>query len=159
MAEDLFISGETKTQKYESLLPQLEALIGDEKDLTANLANICAALKSTFSFFWVGFYLVKENELVLAPFQGTVACTRIALGRGVCGKAWEEKKTLLVPDVDAFPGHIACSSLSKSEIVVPILKNGMVLGVLDVDSDVLNDFDAEDQKHLEKICQWIATFA
>lgn len=159
MAEDLFISGETKTQKYESLIPQLEALIGDEKDLTANLANICAALKSTFSFFWVGFYWVKENELVLAPFQGTVACTRIAFGRGVCGKAWEEKKTLLVPDVDAFPGHIACSSLSKSEIVVPILKNGTVLGVLDVDSDVLNDFDTEDQKQLEKICQWIATFA
>lgn len=159
MAEDLSISGETKEEKYQSLLPQLKALIGDEKDLVANLANVCSALKSTFSFFWVGFYWVKKDELVLAPFQGSVACTRIAFGRGVCGKSWEEKHTLLVADVDAFPGHIACSSLSKSEIVVPIIKDGNVLGVLDVDSDVLADFDETDQHYLEEICQWIATFA
>ncbi|MGV3630104.1 MAG: GAF domain-containing protein [Bacteroidota bacterium] len=159
MAEDLFISGESKQEKYASLLPQLQALIGDERDLVANLANISAALKSTFGFFWVGFYLVKNGELVLGPFQGTVACTRIALGRGVCGSAWEQKKTLLVPDVDAFPGHIACSSLSKSEIVVPLIRNGEVFGVLDADSDRLNDFDSVDQQHLETICQWIASFA
>lgn len=158
MAEDLFIAGETKAEKYASLLPQLQALIGDEHDLVANLANISAALKSTFGFFWVGFYLVKNDELVLGPFQGTVACTRIAPGRGVCGSSWQQKKTLLVPDVEAFPGHIACSSLSKSEIVVPIIRDGFVLGVLDVDSDELNDFDSTDQEHLETICQWIASF-
>ncbi len=159
MAEDLFISGETKQEKYSALLPQLQALVGDERDLVANLANISAALKSTFGFFWVGFYLVKDNELVLGPFQGTIACSRIAFGRGVCGSAWKEKQTLLVPDVDAFPGHIACSSLSKSEIVVPLIRNGKVWGVLDVDSDRLNDFDAVDREHLEKLCQWIASFA
>jgi L-methionine (R)-S-oxide reductase len=159
MAEDLFIAGETKAEKYASLLPQLEALIGDEKDLVANLANIAAALKSSFAFFWVGFYWVKNDELVLGPFQGSVACTRIAFGRGVCGKAWEEQKPLLVPDVDAFPGHIACSSLSRSEIVVPIIRDGKVVGVLDVDSDELDDFDSVDRENLEKICQWIAAFA
>ncbi|MES2589318.1 MAG: GAF domain-containing protein [Bacteroidota bacterium] len=159
MSEDLLISGESKTEKYTSLLPQLKALIGNEKDLIANLANISAALKSTFGFFWVGFYWVKNDELVLAPFQGTVACTRIALGRGVCGSAWKEAKTILVKNVDEFPGHIACSSLSKSEIVVPIIQNNIVLGVLDVDSDELNDFDETDKKYLEEICQWIATFA
>ncbi|MCE3296285.1 MAG: diguanylate cyclase [Crocinitomicaceae bacterium] len=159
MAEDLYIAGESKQEKYTSLLPQIQALIGDETDLVANLANISAALKSTFGFFWVGFYLVKDGELVLRPFQGTVACTRIAFGRGVCGSAWKEQKTLLVPDVEAFPGHIACSSLSKSEIVVPIIRGGEVIGVLDVDSDRLNDFDSVDQEELEKLCQWIASFA
>lgn len=159
MAEDLFIAGETKAEKYASLIPQLQALTGGEKDLVANLANIAAALKSSFGFFWVGFYWVKNDELVLGPFQGSVACTRIAFGRGVCGKAWEEQKTLLVPDVDAFPGHIACSSLSRSEIVVPIIRDGNVLGVLDVDSDRLDDFDSDDRENLEKICQWIAAFA
>lgn len=158
MAEDLTIVGSSKAEKYRSLIPQLKALIGDEIDLVANLANISAALKSSFDFFWVGFYQVKASELVLGPFQGTVACTRIAFGRGVCGKAWELKETLLVPDVDAFPGHIACSSLSKSEIVVPILQNGEVWGVLDVDSDQLADFDETDRLYLTEICQWIATF-
>lgn len=157
MAEDLFIQGTSKKEIYESLIPQIKALVGDEKDLIANLANVSSALKTAFGFFWVGFYWVKKDELVLGPFQGYVACTRIAFGRGVCGVSWQEKKTLLVPDVEAFPGHIACSSLSKSEIVVPIIQNGMVLGVLDVDSDQLNDFDDTDQKYLEEICQWIAT--
>jgi L-methionine (R)-S-oxide reductase len=156
MAEDLFILGETKAEKYKSLLPQIQALVGDEEDLIANLANISAALKSTFNFFWVGFYWVKNDELVLGPFQGSLACTRISLGKGVCGSAWKEKITILVEDVDQFPGHIACSSLSKSEIVVPIIKNGEVLGVLDVDSDKLNDFDQEDKIYLEELCQWIA---
>jgi L-methionine (R)-S-oxide reductase len=156
MVEDLFILGETKAEKYKSLLPQIQALVGDEEDLIANLANISAALKSTFNFFWVGFYWVKNNELVLGPFQGSLACTRISLGKGVCGSAWKEKITILVEDVDQFPGHIACSSLSKSEIVVPIIKNGEVLGVLDVDSDKLNDFDQEDKIYLEELCQWIA---
>lgn len=159
MAEDLLISGETKAEKYNSLLAQLKALIGDEKDLVANLANITAALKSTFEFFWVGFYWVKNNELVLGPFQGTVACTRIALGKGVCGTAWKQKQTIIVPNVEEFPGHIACSSLSKSEIVVPILKNDWVVGVLDVDSDKLDDFNEIDQQYLEEICQWISSFA
>ncbi|MFN5417799.1 MAG: GAF domain-containing protein [Flavobacteriia bacterium] len=159
MAEDLFVSGENKTQLYQSLLPQIKALVGDEQNVIANLANISAALKSTFSFFWVGFYLVQKDELVLGPFQGSVACTRIAFGRGVCGASWKEKKTLLVPSVDEFPGHIACSSLSKSEIVVPIIKNGQVIAVLDVDSDKLDDFDETDKLYLEEICQWIATFA
>lgn len=157
MAEDLSIQGTSKKEIYESLIPQIKALVGDEKDLIANLANVSSALKTAFGFFWVGFYWVKKDELVLGPFQGSVACTRIAFGRGVCGASWQEKKTLLVPDVEAFPGHIACSSLSKSEIVVPIIQNGMVLGVLDVDSDQLNDFDDTDQKYLEEICQWIAT--
>jgi len=159
MAEDLSIQGTSKKEIYESLIPQVKALVGDEKDLIANLANVSSALKTAFGFFWVGFYWVKKDELVLGPFQGSVACTRIALGRGVCGASWKEQKTLLVPDVEAFPGHIACSSLSKSEIVVPIIQNGMVLGVLDVDSDQLNDFDDTDQKYLEEICQWIATIA
>lgn len=159
MAEDLFVSGENKTQLYQSLFPQIKALVGDEQNMVANLANISAALKSTFSFFWVGFYLVQNDELLLGPFQGSVACTRIAFGRGVCGASWKEKKTLLVPNVDEFPGHIACSSLSKSEIVVPIIKNGQVIAVLDVDSDKLDDFDETDKLYLEEICQWIATFA
>jgi GAF domain-containing protein len=157
MAEDLFILGETKKEKYTTLFPQIKALIGNETDLVANLANIVAALKETFNFFWVGFYWVKNDELVLSPFQGSIACTRIALGKGVCGSAWYQKKTILVGNVDEFPGHIACSSLSKSEIVVPIIKNELVVGVLDVDSDKLDDFDQEDKTNLEQLCQWIAT--
>jgi|SRR5690606_15432456 L-methionine (R)-S-oxide reductase len=156
MSESLYIPvGTSKEEKYLSLLPQIEALITDEEDLVANLANISAALKEAFGFFWVGFYLVKGEELVLGPFQGPIACTRIGFGKGVCGTAWEEGKTQLVPDVDAFPGHIACSSASKSEIVVPVIKNNEVVMVLDVDSDQLNDFDETDQKHLEKLMQFL----
>lgn len=150
MAEDLIISNGTKAEKYEALLPQLMALIQGEDDLVANMANMVAALKEQFNFFWVGFYCVKGDELVLAPFQGPVACTRIRKGRGVCGQAWERGETIIVPDVEQFPGHIACSSQSRSEIVVPISKNGEVIGVLDVDSDVLNDFDITDQQYLEQ---------
>lgn len=156
MAETLHITGTSKAEKYSSLLPQLKALCEGEHDTTANLANITAALKQTFGFFWVGFYVVRGNELVLGPFQGPVACTRIAQGRGVCGTSWKEKKTILVPDVEKFPGHIACSGDSKSEIVVPVFStNGDVTMVLDVDSNVLNDFDADDEKHLGEICTWI----
>lgn len=152
MAEDLYISAGTKEEKYRALLPQIEGLLAGEDDVTANLANVTAALKETFGFFWVGFYLVKGGELVLAPFQGPVACTRIRKGRGVCGSAWQEGRTLVVPDVDAFPGHIACSSLSRSEIVVPLLDGGEVWGVLDVDSDCLNSFDDTDARFLEEVC-------
>ena len=151
MAEDLKIAHGTKQAQYESLIPQIQGLLEGETDLVANLANISAALKEQFSWFWVGFYLVKEKELVLGPFQGPVACTRIRKGRGVCGSSWEKKKTLIVPDVEAFPGHIACSSLSKSEIVVPVIRNNEVVAVLDVDSDELDQFDETDQHYLEKI--------
>lgn len=152
MAEELHISASTnKIEKYESLIPQVEALISGETDLVANLANVAAALRYGMDFFWVGFYLVKEDQLVLGPFQGPIACTRINRGKGVCGQAWDLAKTFVVSDVDAFPGHIACSSDSKSEIVVPIKKNGAVIGVLDVDSDELNSFDAVDQKYLERL--------
>lgn len=156
MAEDLHIISASKEAQYQSLLPQIEALIAGESDLTANLANIAAALKEQFGFFWVGFYWVKHDELVLGPFQGPVACTRIAKGKGVCGQAWEQQKVLLVPDVEAFPGHIACSSLSKSEVVIPIMIQNQVLGVLDVDSDLLNDFDEIDVKYLSKLCSLIS---
>ena len=141
----------TKEEKYQSLLPQIQKLINNEPDVIANLANIAAALKQAFGFFWVGFYIVKENELVLGPFQGPIACTRIAFGKGVCGTAWKERRTIIVPDVEQFPGHIACSSESKSEIVVPLFENGEVVGVLDVDSDRLNEFDEIDAEYLEKI--------
>jgi L-methionine (R)-S-oxide reductase len=152
MSENLFIpETATKAEKYEALLPQIEALISGEPDLYANLSNVAAALKQAFDFFWVGFYLVKENQLVLGPFQGPIACTRISFGKGVCGTAWKEGKTQLVPDVDAFPGHIACSSASRSEIVVPVFKGDQVAMVLDVDSDQLNDFDNTDQEFLEKL--------
>lgn len=153
MAEELIISDSTtKEARYKTLLPQIEGLVYGENNLIANLANVAAALKETFGFFWVGFYLVDGEELVLGPFQGPIACTRIAKGKGVCGTSWSEQKTLLVPDVDAFPGHIACSSDSKSEIVVPgIDAEGGVRFVLDVDSDQLNDFDETDQKYLEQI--------
>lgn len=151
MAEDLIISTASKTEKYESLIPQIAALLTGETDLTANLANVSAALKEQFGFFWVGFYWVKDEQLVLGPFQGPVACTRIARGKGVCGQAWAQAQTLIVPNVDEFPGHIACSSLSKSEIVLPVLYQGEVLGVLDVDSEFLNHFDEVDAKYLEEI--------
>lgn len=151
MAEDLkIIQGEKKAQ-YESLIPQIESLISYETDLVANLANVVAALKEQFGWFWVGFYLVKGDELVLGPFQGPVACTRIRKGKGVCGASWEQEQTLVVPDVDKFPGHIACSSLSKSEIVVPVIRDGDVLGVLDVDSDEYDQFDDTDRAYLERI--------
>lgn len=157
MAEDLHIIQGTKAEQYETILPQIKALITGEPDLTANLANISAALKEQFGWLWVGFYLVKEDELVLGPFQGPVACTRIRKGRGVCGAAWEQAETLIVPDVEAFPGHIACSSLSRSEIVIPLIHNGEVKGVLDVDSADLNTFDETDRRFLEEITGWIFT--
>ncbi len=155
MAEELTIQGQTRREKYESLLPQIEALVNGETDLVANLANVSSALKMTFNFFWVGFYWVKDDELVLGPFQGSLACTRIAKGKGVCGTAWETGKSQLVKDVDAFAGHIACSSMSKSEVVIPIFRQGEVIGVLDVDSDLLADFDEIDVQYLEKLCQWL----
>jgi L-methionine (R)-S-oxide reductase len=152
MAEDLTIIQSTdKKEIYQSLIPQIEALLYGETDLVANLANICAALKEQFKWFWVGFYMVKEDELVLGPVQGPVACTRIVKGKGVCGSAWEQGKTLIVPDVDAFPGHIACSSLSKSEIVIPIWQNNEVIGVLDVDSEKLDQFNEIDADYLEQV--------
>ena len=156
MAEDLIKISGTKEEQYKSLLPQIKGLIQGEPDLVANLANAVAALKETFDFFWVGFYIVKGEELVLGPFQGPVACTRISKGKGVCGTSWMNKETLVVPDVDAFPGHIACSSLSKSEIVVPLIRNGEVLAVLDVDSSELNDFDLTDSKYLNELCSWLS---
>ncbi|MCG7855569.1 GAF domain-containing protein [Flavihumibacter sp.] len=155
MAEDLLILKGTKQEQYESLLPQISGLLEGETDLIANLANISAALKEQFGWFWVGFYLVKEDELVLGPFQGPVACTRIRKGRGVCGSSWQQATTLVVPDVELFPGHIACSSLSRSEIVVPLIHNGAVVGVLDVDSSELDQFDETDKLYLEKIVSLI----
>jgi L-methionine (R)-S-oxide reductase len=155
MAEDLSIAKGSKQEQYESLIPQINALIEGETDLIANLANICGALKEQFNWFWVGFYLVKNDQLVLGPFQGPVACTRINKGRGVCGSSWAKAETLIVPDVEKFPGHIACSSLSKSEIVVPLIKNGEVWGVLDVDSERLDQFDETDKIYLEKIVRQI----
>jgi L-methionine (R)-S-oxide reductase len=151
MAEDLLVLQGTKKEQYESLIPQIKALIEGEPDLVANLANVVAALKEQFGWFWVGFYLVKGDELVLGPFQGPVACTRIRYGKGVCGSSWEQQQTLIVPDVEQFPGHIACSSLSKSEIVVPVIREGKVIGVLDVDSEQLDQFDLTDQQYLEEI--------
>jgi GAF domain-containing protein len=165
MAEDLLIAKGTKEEQYKSLLPQIKALLEGEPDLIANLANIAGALKEQFDWFWIGFYLVKpfyakpsereDDELVLGPFQGPVACTRIKKGRGVCGASWARAETLIVPDVEKFPGHIACSSLSKSEIVVPIIRGNKVIGVLDADSIELNQFDNIDQKYLEMIIESI----
>ncbi len=155
MAENLLISAGSKEDKYRELLPQLHALVGTETDFIANLANVAAALKQTFNFFWTGFYIVKGDELVLGPFQGPIACTRIRIGRGVCGTAWKEARTLIVPDVEQFPGHIACSSDSKSEIVVPIIKQGKVIGVLDIDSDSPDSFDTIDARYLEEICTYV----
>ena len=150
MAESISIlPGTSRAEQYENLLPQIRSLIADEPDLIANLANVAAVLKEAFGFFWVGFYLMKEGELVLGPFQGPLACTRIAIGRGVCGASAAQQRTLLVPDVEQFPGHIACSSLSRSEIVVPMIHQQQVVGVLDVDSEHLAHFDAADAQWLE----------
>ncbi len=157
MSEDLQVINGSKEEQYKNLLPQIQGLLQGEDDLVANLANISAALKEQFGFFWVGFYLIKNEELVLGPFQGPVACTRIKKGRGVCGAAWERNEILVVPDVEKFPGHIACSSVSKSEIVVPLKNSNVIVGVLDVDSEFLDHFDQTDAIYLEKITgmiQW-----
>ncbi|MCE2848055.1 MAG: GAF domain-containing protein [Chitinophagaceae bacterium] len=156
MAEDLHIGRGSKEEQYLSLIPQIKGLVNGETDLVANLANIAAALKEQFDFFWVGFYLVKAEELVLGPFQGPVACTRIRKGRGVCGTSWDQANTIIVPDVEKFPGHIACSSISKSEIVVPLIKDNAVWAVLDVDSDHYNSFDETDARFLEQIVALIS---
>ncbi|MDQ3049936.1 MAG: GAF domain-containing protein [Bacteroidota bacterium] len=157
MAESVFIPVELtiKKERYEALLPKLRALVEGEPDFIANVSNLVAALKETMHFFWIGIYLVKENELVLGPFQGPVACTRIAFGKGVCGTAWKEKKTIVVDDVDNFPGHIACSSLSRSEIVLPALRNNEVFLVLDADSEKPGAFDATDEKFLGEVIKII----
>ena len=156
MAEELILSrSKNKNERYKTLLPQLEALVHGEENLIANLANIAAALKQTMDFFWVGFYLVKKGQLVLGPFQGPIACTRIGFGNGVCGTAWKEKKTIIVPNIDEFAGHIACSSASRSEIVLPALKSGEVMLILDVDSDALNDFGSEDEAVLKEVIRII----
>jgi GAF domain-containing protein len=151
MAEDLQITTGTKAEQYQALVPQISALLEGEPDLIANLANMAAALKEQFGWLWIGFYLVKKDELVLGPFQGPVACTRIKKGRGVCGSSWQQAKTLIVPDVEKFPGHIACSSSSRSEIVIPVIRNGEVIAVLDADSVELDHFDAVDKQYLEQL--------
>lgn len=159
MAENLIIAESADREaRYRQLIPQLESLTSGEPDLIANLANVVAAIRQTFGFFWIGFYLVRDNELVLGPFQGPIACTRIGLGKGVCGTSWLEKKTIVVPDVDLFPGHIACSSDSKSEIVLPAFKNDTVALVLDIDSDQLNDFTALDARYLEQVMRLVEKF-
>ena len=165
MAEELILTSTDKQTRYSELIPQIQSLVEGEPDVVANLSNIAAALKQAMGFFWVGFYIVKENpmpagrqELVLGPFQGPIACTRINLGKGVCGTSWKEKKIILVPNVDEFPGHIACSSASKSEIVLPAFKNNEVALVLDVDSDKLNDFDEIDERELSKVMRIIEKF-
>lgn len=155
MADDLVISRGTKTEQYESLLPQVRGLLEGETDLVANLANLAGALKEQFDWLWVGFYIVRDEELVLGPFQGPVACTRIQKGRGVCGTAWQSAQTLVVPDVEKFPGHIACSSLSRSEIVVPLVRNGEVVGVLDADSAAPDSYDDTDRHYLEQLVNLI----
>lgn len=152
MAETLIRTAQDKEGKYKEILPQIEALCSGESNLIAKLANVSSALRMCFGFFWVGFYLVEGEDLVLGPFQGDIACTRIAYGRGVCGTAWQQKETIIVPDVELFPGHIACSSLSKSEIVVPVYQDGQIIGVLDIDSDELDSFDKTDARYLEKLC-------
>lgn len=161
MMENLIIAGESKSEIYKSLIPQIKSLIEDECDSTANLANISAALKEAFGFWWVGFYIVRQDNnlhgssLVLGPFQGPIACTRIAYGKGVCGTSWKESKTIIVPDVEQFPGHIACSSLSRSEIVVPVIREGNVAAVLDIDSSELNTFDDTDRHYLEELMSFV----
>lgn len=157
MAEELVTIQGSKISMYESLIPQVKALLEGETDPVANLANCAAAIQQTFNYLWVGFYLVKNDELVLGPFQGPIACTRIQKGKGVCGSSWEQKKTLVVRDVDEFPGHIACSSDSKSEIVVPLIKQNKVVGVLDIDSNEIGTFDATDSKYLTQLCEWLVT--
>lgn len=157
MSESLHISeNSSKEEKYKSLLPQLKALIEGESDTIANLANITAALKMTFDYYWIGFYIVKREELVLGPFQGTIACTRIKYGKGVCGTAWKEKRTVIVDDVDLFPGHIACDTASKSEIVIPVFRNNEVIAVLDIDSENLNTFDQTDACYLKQVVDLLA---
>ena len=151
MSEQLIIQGETKQERYEALLPQIKAVIEGESDLIANMANVAAMLHETFGFWWTGFYRVVGEELVLGPFQGPMACTRIKKGRGVCGTAWQQEETQVVPDVDKFPGHIACSSLSRSEIVVPVRQGEDIIAVLDIDSAELNTFDQTDRHYLEEI--------
>lgn len=156
MAEDILIDKSlSKEQQYQQLIPQIEGLLMGETNSIANLGNIASAIKYAFDFLWVGFYLVEQDELVLGPFQGPPACTRIRKGKGVCGTSWESMQTLVVADVDAFPGHIACSSLSRSEIVIPIIRNNAVIMVLDVDSQYLNNFNETDKIYLEKICSLI----
>ncbi|MFK4205717.1 GAF domain-containing protein [Acinetobacter junii] len=157
MAEELILQQGDKAEQYQSIIPQIKAIVEGEPDLIANLANICAALNQQFGWLWVGFYLVKQNELVLGPFQGPIACTRIAKGRGVCGTAWQQQQVIIVPDVELFSGHIACSSASKSEIVLPIMQNKECVGVLDIDSDELNQFDEVDAKYLQQIISIIET--
>lgn len=157
MAEDLNIITGSKEKKYQSLLPQLKALCEEEPNRVANLANVVAAIKQTFNYYWVGFYMIDQEELVLAPFQGPIACTRIKKGKGVCGMAWEKAETILVDNVEEFPGHIACSSFSKSEIVVPLIKNNEVIGVLDLDHDEFSTFDEIDRKYLNAICSWLVS--
>ncbi len=157
MAEELLLpEAGDREAIYQAILPQIKSLVEGEPDQIANLANVCAVLKEALGFLWIGFYLVKGEQLVLGPFQGPLACTRIDLGKGVCGTAWQTAAIQLVPDVEAFPGHIACSSLSKSEVVVPLLRQGEVVGVLDIDSDKLNDFSEVDAEYLEQICQLLA---
>jgi len=158
MAENFSLIGNTRDEQYVSLLPQIQSLVGDETNLIAVLSNTAAALKQQFAFFWVGFYLVEDEELILGPFQGSVACMRIAKGKGVCGTAWQEGVSQLVPDVDAFPGHIACSNDSKSEVVIPIIKENNVVAVLDIDSDKHDDFSQTDLIYLEQLCQWLSTY-
>lgn len=158
MAEELVLQQGPKAEQYQNLMPQIQAIVEGESDVIANLANICAALKQQFDWLWIGFYLVKDDELVLGPFQGPIACTRIAKGRGVCGTAWQQQQVMIVPDVDQFPGHIACSSASKSEIVLPIMKNGECVGVLDIDSDELDQFDDVDAEYLKQLISIIENF-
>lgn len=155
MAADFSVIPGTKTEQYEGLITQIEAVVGSETDLIANMANISAMLKQQFGWHWVGFYLVRGKELVLGPFQGPVACTRIGSGKGVCGSAWEKGEAIVVDDINQFPGHIACSPFSRSEIVVPMIKDGVVCAVLDVDSEHLAYFDDTDKKYLEAICGFI----
>ena len=158
MAEELSLQQGNKAEQYQSLIPQIQAIVADESDVIANLANICAALKQQFNWFWIGFYLVKDNELVLGPFQGPIACTRIGKGRGVCGTAWQQQKVMIVPDVEQFPGHIACSSDSKSEIVLPVMKQNKCVAVLDMDSDALDSFDEVDAEYLKQIVAIVEHF-
>jgi GAF domain-containing protein len=156
MAESLSVISGNKHDVYSSLIPQIKALVDGEKNTVANLANVSAALKEAFGFLWVGFYLVDDGQLVLGPFQGPIACTRIDFDKGVCGSAWKKEATIIVENVDEFPGHIACSSQSKSEIVVPLIKDNAVIGVLDIDSDTLSSFDDVDSKHLNILCEWLS---
>ncbi|MFW1690948.1 GAF domain-containing protein [Acinetobacter ursingii] len=158
MAEELLLQQGNKAEQYQSLIPQIQAIVADESDVIANLANICAALKQQFNWFWIGFYLVKDNELVLGPFQGPIACTRIGKGRGVCGTAWQQQSVMIVPDVEQFPGHIACSSDSKSEIVLPVMKQNKCVAVLDIDSDTLDSFDEVDGEYLKQIVAIVEHF-